>query len=56
MSKFIDAWKESSIAKMKEIKPDIVVYDIMSRNISVGADILGVPKVLNCPAGPMNFF
>ena len=53
---FVDAWTESSTAKLKELNPDIVVGDILARCVTMYADKLGIPRVVNNPAGPLPYY
>jgi len=44
------------MAKIKELMPDIVVADMLARPGFFAADELGIPSVLNMPAGPYSLY
>lgn len=54
--KFVNAWEEGCIAKVKELNPDIVVCDMLARPGVFAANQLGIPSVLNNPAGPYSLY
>ena len=54
--KFVNAWEEGCMAKIKDLKPDIVVADMLARPGFYAASALGVPAVLNMPAGPFSLY
>ena len=47
----MDAWKPYVYEKVKEINPDVVVYDFWSKPGAIAADKLGIPSLMNIP-GP----
>jgi len=54
--KFMIAWEEGCIAKVKELKPDILVNDMLARPGFYAADQMGIPSILNMPAGPFSLY
>ena len=52
---WIMSWEKSAVAKIKELKPDIVIDDMVARAGLIAADEMGIPSVINFPAGPINF-
>jgi UDP:flavonoid glycosyltransferase YjiC (YdhE family) len=54
--KFVEAWKPGCMAKIRELKPDIIVADILGKPGLLAADEMGIPCVLNNPAGPLSFY
>lgn len=56
MDKYNNAWEPSVFTKIDELKPDIMVVDIISRPGHVAAEKFGIPLVVNNPAGPYRFY
>ena len=54
--KFIDAWSEGCIKKIKELNPDIIIGDMLAAPAFVAADELKIPVVLNMPAGSYSLY
>ena len=52
---WISSWTESGKAKVKELRPDIVIDDMVARCGSLAAEDLGIPSIINAPAGPISF-
>jgi hypothetical protein len=46
----IGSWEEEAIQGLKELKPDLIVCDVVSRVGAVAADKMRIPSVLNWPA------
>ena len=53
---FYCAWDKNAIKLIKEINPDIVVNDLLSQSGMRAAEQLGIPFVLNNPAGTLSFW
>jgi len=53
--RWIMAWEKSGVAKIKELRPDIVIDDMVARCGAIAAEELGVPVVFNFIAGPLRF-
>ena len=54
--KFIDAWSEGCIKKIKELSPDIIIADMLSTPAFNAADEFKIPVVLNIPGGPYSLY
>lgn len=54
--KFIDAWAEGCMNKIKDLKPDIIIGDMLAAPAFVVADEMKVPVVLNMPGGPYSLY
>ena len=54
--RFTIAWEPSMMEKIKELKPDIIVADVLAHPAFYAASDLGIPSVMNIPAGPYSFY
>jgi len=54
--KFVTAWDEGCRSRMRELKPDIIVADILGRPGWEYADEAGIPLVVNNPAGGLALY
>ena len=50
------AWEPGCIEKISELKPDIVITDLESTPGWKAANKIGVPYILNCPAGTFSLY
>ena len=54
--KFINAWAQGCMDKIKELKPDVVIGDMLAAPAFVVADQIKVPSLINNPAGSYSLY
>ena len=54
--KFVGAWMDGAVTKVKELKPDIIVADLMGKPGLIAANELNLPVIINNPAGPFSMY